>query len=124
MPKTTFAERIGMNRSNVYDVFTAPGCDTLRLRKISTVLKYNFFRMLSEDFEPSNTVGEPAAVYHRAPVKPPMRIVIEVDQDNVAAKAEAERMAARIMEKSLSGPGPGRDKAPRKVRPTPSRKPR
>lgn len=125
MPKTVFAERIGVNRSNVYDVFTAPGCDSVRLRKISQVLKCNFFKMLSEDFEPpTSAVGEPAAVYQRQPVRPPMRIVIEVDQDNVAAKAEAERMAARIMEKSMQPPAPERDKAPPKVRTKPSRKPR
>jgi len=124
MPKSTFAQRIGRHRGRIYDVLDAPSCDTALLRKISQVLECNFFKMLSEDFEPTSVVSEPAATYVRQPVRPPMRIVIEVDQDNVAAKAEAERMAARIMEKSMQTPGPARDKAPRKVRPTPSRKPR
>lgn len=124
MPKTVFAERIGMNRSNVYDVFTAPGCDSVRLRKISQVLKCNFFKLLADDFEPSSVASEPAVTYGRPPLKPPMRIVIEVDQDNVAAKAEAERMAARIMHNSMAGTAPERDKAPRKVQGHTSRKPR
>jgi len=125
MPKTVFAERIGMNRSNVYDVFAAPGCDSVRLRKISQVLKCNFFKLLADDFEPPTSVAsEPAAIYGRPAPRPPMRIVIEVEQDNVAAKAEAERMAARIMEKSMHATAPERDKAMRKVRTTASRKPR
>ena len=88
MPKTTFAERIGMNRSNVYDVFTAPGCDTVRLRKISQVLRFNFFKLLSDDFEPTgiSMVSEPASEYMRIPTAAPMRIVIEVDPNDAAAK--------------------------------------
>lgn len=100
MPKVRFAERIGMNKSNVHDVFKRPGCDTVMLRKISQVLEFNFFKLLSDDLEPASAtsmVSEPMVRYQRLPARSPMRIVIEVDPNDPEAKGEAERMAERLL---------------------------
>lgn len=104
MTKARFADRIGRHRGRVYDVFTSPGCDTVLLRKISQVLEFNFFKLLAEDLEPSSTkheVGEPAVQYQRsAPGRQPIRLVIEVDPEDLQATTKAERMVTRIIESS------------------------
>ena len=98
MPKSTLAERIGRSRQNLDDILKAPGCDTVLLRKISTVLKHDFFRQLSEDFSPptSPTAAEPMVQYQRLPARQPMRIVIEVDPGDAEAKGEAQVLAGKI----------------------------
>lgn len=43
-----FAESIGCNRDNVYDIFRRERINTDQLLKISKVLKYDFFKTYSE----------------------------------------------------------------------------
>lgn len=45
---TDFAKQIGVERSNVYNIFQRDSIDTLLLKKIGQVLKYDFFQDLLE----------------------------------------------------------------------------
>lgn len=45
---TDFAREIGVERSNVYDIFKRDSIDTKMLKKIGHVLKYDFFQDLLE----------------------------------------------------------------------------
>jgi plasmid maintenance system antidote protein VapI len=38
-----FAEKLGKDRTTVYDIFNRPNIDTATLVKISKILEYNFF---------------------------------------------------------------------------------
>lgn len=46
---TEFAKEIGVERSNVYDIFKRDSIDTKLLKKIGHVLDYDFFQDLLED---------------------------------------------------------------------------
>ena len=51
IPVTQFAEMICCQRNNVYDIFRRNKIDILLLKKISEVLKRNFFKELAEDLD-------------------------------------------------------------------------
>lgn len=107
MPKTVFAERIGRTPKNVGELLDRPGIDTMLLVKVSKVLKYNFFTQLSDEVEPrpaGNMVSDSTPQYRRSN-RPPVRLVIEVDPDDPAAKKEAEAMAARLLNSRRSKKG-------------------
>lgn len=48
---TWFARKLNIDRSNAYRVFKKHSIDTEMLLKISIVLKKDFFKYLSEEFE-------------------------------------------------------------------------
>lgn len=47
-----FARELNCNRSNVYDIFNRPAIDTELLRRISLILRHDFFRDLSDNVGP------------------------------------------------------------------------
>lgn len=47
-----FARQLNCNRSNIYDIFNRPTLDTELLRRISIILRHDFFRDLSETLPP------------------------------------------------------------------------
>lgn len=49
MEVTEFARLIGVERSNVYDIFKRESIDTKLLKKIGQVLDYDFFQDLLEE---------------------------------------------------------------------------
>lgn len=51
IPITKFAEMICCQRNNVYDIFRRNKIDIILLKKISEVLKRNFFKELAEDLD-------------------------------------------------------------------------
>ena len=51
IPITEFAKLICCQRSNVYDIFKRDKMDIIQLKRISKVLKRNFFKELAEDIE-------------------------------------------------------------------------
>lgn len=50
-----FAQKLSCDRSNIYDIFKRESIDTKRLYKISETLEFNFFKVLSDDFENRDT---------------------------------------------------------------------
>lgn len=48
---TEFADKIGSQRNNVYNIFKRSSMDLLLLKKISEVLKHNFFKEIAEDLD-------------------------------------------------------------------------
>ena len=48
---TEFADMIGSQRNNVYNIFKRSSMDLLLLKKISEVLKHNFFKEIAEDLD-------------------------------------------------------------------------
>ncbi len=48
MGVTEFSKKIGVERSNVYDIFKRESIDTALLKKIGQVLHYDFFQDLLE----------------------------------------------------------------------------
>lgn len=48
---TEFAELIGCERNNVYNIFKRNTIDIIQLKRISKVLKHNFFKELADDIE-------------------------------------------------------------------------
>ena len=46
-----FAKRLCCDRRNVYNIFQKQGIDCELLIRISTILKKDFFKILSEDFK-------------------------------------------------------------------------
>ena len=48
---TWFANQICCTRTHVYKIFEKANIDTELLERISKVLKYNFFKDISNDFE-------------------------------------------------------------------------
>ena len=51
IPITQFADMICCQRNNVYDIFRRSKIDILLLKRISEVLKRNFFKDLAEDLD-------------------------------------------------------------------------
>lgn len=43
------ADELGCHRTNIYNIFEKSSLDTNTLRRISVILKYNFFDLLQED---------------------------------------------------------------------------
>ena len=43
------ARELGCHRTNVYNIFEKPSIDTSMLRRISIIMKYNFFDPLQEE---------------------------------------------------------------------------
>lgn len=50
-PIVEFARKINTTRNNVYNIFSRDSIDTELLRKISTILEVDFFRLLSDSYE-------------------------------------------------------------------------
>ncbi len=48
---TWFAKCLNCHRVNVYDIFTRRTIDTELLWRISTILNYNFFQEIADDFD-------------------------------------------------------------------------
>lgn len=100
MTKTTFAERVGRDRTRINDLLEAESVDTRLLFKIGKVLRHNFFKLLSEDFEPapptSSVASEPAPNYKK-PVRAPIRMVFEIDPDDPLAAKQAEAIAKGVL---------------------------
>lgn len=113
MSKTELAERIGVDRSHVYDIIASPTCDTGKLKRCCKALRFNFFSLLSAECEEElgmpagSLVSDPQHVYGRRPAaqRSPLRVVIEVDPGDDEAQQRALRMA-----RELQGPAPDRDK--------------
>lgn len=100
MPKTVFAEKIGRTPKNIHEIIERPGIDTVLLRKVSQVLRFNFFRLLSEEYDPAptgNAVIEPAVQYRRVKPGSPLRMVFEIDPENLTAKRVATEMAEELL---------------------------
>lgn len=120
MSKTELANRMGVDRTNIYDMIQAPSIDTLKLKLCCEALGTNFFRMLSDDQDRdmgmvrTSTVEEPMVVYGRRPAerRSPLRLVIEVDPDDENAQKAAMDMAEQ-MKGRMKGPVPVRDKGGR-----------
>lgn len=51
MSITDFAEKICCKRNNVYNIFDRTSIDILQLKRISKVLKRNFFKEIAEDLD-------------------------------------------------------------------------
>ena len=60
IPITQFADMICCQRNNVYDIFRRSKIDILLLKRISEVLKRNFFKDLAEDLDLINESEEKA----------------------------------------------------------------
>lgn len=58
IPITQFADMICCQRNNVYDIFRRSKIDILLLKRISEVLKRNFFKDLAEDLDLINESEE------------------------------------------------------------------
>lgn len=70
MSITTFAERIGCVRKNVYDIFKRNDISIDLLAKISQVLGHNFFEDVSKDYNlASPTITDPAEEERRMAVQ-------------------------------------------------------
>lgn len=50
-----FSHQLNCSRTNVYKIFEKEHLDTGLLARISTILDYDFFAMLSEDFRQSES---------------------------------------------------------------------
>lgn len=48
---TWFADQLNCNRRNVYDIFNRHDIDTSLLKRISTVLRHDFFSDLSDELK-------------------------------------------------------------------------
>lgn len=55
---TWFAKQLNCHRVNVYDIFSRRTIDIELLWRISTILDYNFFKKLSDDFDSSRDPGK------------------------------------------------------------------
>lgn len=51
-----FSHQLNCSRTNVYKIFEKEHLDTGLLARISTILNYDFFAMLSEDFRQSGSI--------------------------------------------------------------------
>lgn len=58
IPITEFAKMIHCERNNVYNIFSRDNMDIIQLKRISNVLKRNFFKELAEDIELINDTEE------------------------------------------------------------------
>lgn len=45
------ARELGCHRTNVYNLFDKYSIDTQQLQRISVIMRYNFFKLYSEDTE-------------------------------------------------------------------------
>lgn len=61
MSKVAFADKIGMNRNNVYYLFERTNIEAEQLRKIGEVLNHDFFQYYESSNR--NIVEEPLVVY-------------------------------------------------------------
>lgn len=96
MNRSTFAERVGRDRSRIHELFDKASIDTQLLLKCCRVLGHNFFRTLSEDFEPAAPeASEPAPGYGK--VRQPIRIVIEADPMDAQALEKAEALSRELL---------------------------
>lgn len=82
MTKTAFANKIGMNRNNVYYLFERANIDADLLKVVGSVLNFNFFEL----YEPTDLVKEPQTVYQKTIKESPAKtakisIMIEFDPD-------------------------------------------
>lgn len=98
---TKLAVELAAHRNTVAQYYKDASIDTDVLAKLCTLLDFNFFKLLYEDVESSrpqtSMAAEPQAEYKRQPPQAPLRIVIEADPNNAAAKAEAEQIAQRLL---------------------------
>lgn len=101
MTQSTFAERVGVHRNTVKNIFDQASVDTQLLSSISKILTFDFFAWLSEEFLKSkagkalSSVSEPAAAYVRKPPTP-MRIVIELDSEDEGQKRAAMDLMGQL----------------------------
>ena len=58
MKKSEFARRINKTSQNVYDIFERKSIDTALLARISEVLEFNFFELLSYRFVAADTADQ------------------------------------------------------------------
>ncbi|MBL8002882.1 MAG: hypothetical protein JNL05_13080 [Flavobacteriales bacterium] len=96
VPVTAFADAIGRSRKNVYDIFKQPSVDTRLLKKISEVLKHDFFQYLGHQ-DKAGTVAEPQERYgaKRTSLQTPMhQLQVTVILD--AADPDAKRKLDEI----------------------------
>lgn len=74
MTKTAFADKIGYSRNNVYNIFNRKTIDLNLLKKIGSVLDYNFL----EEYQSRELVEEPHTEYRTAK-KSKISLMIELD---------------------------------------------
>jgi transcriptional regulator with XRE-family HTH domain len=102
MTDQAFAERVGMHRNSVQRVLSKPSIDTMMLTSISKVLATDFFVLLSADLGRKSAKGEvadPSASYLTKDGHRTMRVIIEMDADDVDAKDNAVDLIKRIRSK-------------------------
>ena len=55
---TWLATQLGCDRTNVYKLFRKQSIDTMLLHRISLILEYDFFKLLSAEYERQTSLGE------------------------------------------------------------------
>lgn len=98
--KQTFAERIGVHRNSINNLFQGASVDSILLKKISSVLDYNFFDVLSLEFESSRAKkkGKVGLSVVREPEQKPaqVRIIVEMDSNDPNSRQIAADLVERI----------------------------
>lgn len=84
MSKVAFADKIGMNRNNVYYLFQRTNIEADQLRKIGEVLNHDFFQYYESSNR--NIVEEPLVVYakkesNKNGFTARLSLIIELDPD-------------------------------------------
>lgn len=80
MTKKAFADKVGMNRNNVYHVFSRKKIDVQLLKRISEALNYDFLQDYVPDDIPVNRQREEIRIV-RDQRKSRISLLIELDPD-------------------------------------------
>jgi transcriptional regulator with XRE-family HTH domain len=96
MTQTKLAERTGIPRRTIIRWLNEPIWSTDAIESVSTVLEFNLFEKLAEDYASrhglrNNVVGEPQAEYGRRTIK--LTVEMDDDPDN---RRRVEDLTSRI----------------------------
>lgn len=101
IPVTTFAERINVDPATVHRNFRKASWDSDQITRACRVLRFNFFKLLSEDYEPTggaSTSGDPEVEYKRAKPGSPVRISFEFDPEDAQARKAVKDLGESLVQ--------------------------